>query len=213
MPETTSFGNAAAASASRGISASHGPRSTISACAPCSSSGGEARAARGRSRRPRGTCGGTRQGRRRGRRVELLSLCGEGGDRRVAESDPRGRRLDDRQGAETLGSRTMLRAARRHPRTSARRGGRRTPGVSATRRSVVLEVDPVDRRVRRKAWAFDEDELERVGERALRSPRPSAADDAPVHEHDPLHRAIVACCNEVGPISFSKATFVVSQGR
>ena len=74
-------------------------------------------------------------------------------------------------------------------------------------RTVGLEVDSVDRRVRRKTWAFDEDELEPIGECALRGPRPSAADDAPVDEHDPLHRAIVACCNEVGRISFSKATF------
>ena len=68
-------------------------------------------------------------------------------------------------------------------------------------RGVVLEVDAIDGRVRREARPFDDDELEPVGQRALRRPRPASPDDAPVDEDETLHFRIVYPCNEVGRIS------------
>ena len=75
-PVTTSFGNGAAASASSGISASHGWRSTISVRAPCSSAvgvvragSGEPTAVRNARRNASGSPGPSRQSRSRPRRT------------------------------------------------------------------------------------------------------------------------------------------------
>jgi hypothetical protein len=57
---------------------------------------------------------------------------------------------------------------------------------------VRLEVDACDRRIRREAGAIDDEQLEAVRERALRRPRPTAPDDAPVDEDEALHEAILA---------------------
>ena len=54
-----------------------------------------------------------------------------------------------------------------------------------------LEVDAIDRWIGREAGTLDDDELEALGERALRGPRPSRADDASVDEDEPLHRLIL----------------------
>ncbi len=104
-PETTSFGKDAAASVSRGISASHGPRSTISACAPCSSSGGSGG---GGSRRradgceePPQECLGVARSRPTRRapapRRRTTSTAGS------SRGDPCRRRLDHRQRADQRG--------------------------------------------------------------------------------------------------------------
>jgi hypothetical protein len=68
-------------------------------------------------------------------------------------------------------------------------------------------VDAVDRRIRRKSGPVEDDELEPVGELTLGGQGSATSHDAPVDEHDPLHRAIVTCCNEVGWISFRQALF------
>ena len=52
---------------------------------------------------------------------------------------------------------------------------------------VRLEVDPLDRRVRREPGALDDEELEALGERPLRAPGRTPAEDAPVNEDDALH--------------------------
>ena len=72
---------------------------------------------------------------------------------------------------------------------------------------VRLEVDALNGRIRRKAGPIEHEELEPLGEWTLSGPCPAAAHDAAVDEDDPLHRAIVTCCNEVGQIPFSKAPF------
>ena len=84
------------------------------------------------------------------RRVELLSLCGEGGDRRVTAGDPRGRRLDDGQGADELG---MRRCCKERDDTSVRVPDEVVAGHQGVchEGSIVLEVDPVDGRLRREA--------------------------------------------------------------
>ena len=56
---------------------------------------------------------------------------------------------------------------------------------------VRLEVDPLDQRARREPGPFHEHELEPFAERLLSAPGGSGADDAPVHEDEPLHRAIL----------------------
>ncbi len=70
---------------------------------------------------------------------------------------------------------------------------------------VRLEVDASHRRIRREAGTVEHDELEAVGEWPLRRPRRATVHDAPVDEHDPLHRTIVTPCNEVDRISFNQA--------
>jgi hypothetical protein len=57
---------------------------------------------------------------------------------------------------------------------------------------VRLEVDPLHRRLPRKARPLHDDELETVRERLLPSPRRGASDDAAVHEDETLHGAILA---------------------
>ena len=56
---------------------------------------------------------------------------------------------------------------------------------------VRLEVHALDRRVRRKARPLQYHELEALGERALRAPRPGAADHAAVHEDETFHPSIL----------------------
>ena len=70
---------------------------------------------------------------------------------------------------------------------------------------VRLEVDSCHRRVRREAGTVEHDELEPLGKWPLRRPGRAAVHDAPVDEHDPLHRTIVTPCNEVDSISFNQA--------
>src|SRR5919198_1931895 len=55
----------------------------------------------------------------------------------------------------------------------------------ADRRRLLLEVEPLLRRIRRIAGPVDDRELEPVGERPHRLPRRRAVADAPVHQDDP----------------------------
>jgi len=57
---------------------------------------------------------------------------------------------------------------------------------------IQLEIDALDRQARRKAAALDENELEALGQRALRAPGRAGADDAPVNEDEPFHGMILA---------------------
>ena len=103
-PETTSFGNVAAAERPSGISASHGPRSTSSARAPCSSSGGSGEG--GSKRRADGREESPQEHLRivgRPGRIQRLAAGGERVDGRVAGRNPRRRRLDHGQRAEASG--------------------------------------------------------------------------------------------------------------
>jgi len=65
-----------------------------------------------------------------------------------------------------------------------------TPPYEWTLR-VRLEVDPVDRWIRRESWTVENDELEALCKRQLRTPGHAASDDAAVHEHEALHRRIL----------------------
>jgi hypothetical protein len=56
---------------------------------------------------------------------------------------------------------------------------------------VFLEVDPRYRRIRRKPWPIEHDELEALGERQLATPGALPADHTPVNEDDALHGGIL----------------------
>jgi hypothetical protein len=58
---------------------------------------------------------------------------------------------------------------------------------------IALEVDALDRRVRRKPGAVEDGELEPPGERLLRGPGRLPSDHASVYEHEPLHGPILTC--------------------
>jgi hypothetical protein len=57
--------------------------------------------------------------------------------------------------------------------------------------SVPLEVDPVDRRIRRKSRAVEDLQVELLFERKLSAPGRASPDDASVDEHEPFHGKIL----------------------
>jgi hypothetical protein len=57
---------------------------------------------------------------------------------------------------------------------------------------IALEVDTLDGRVRRKAGAVEDDELELLGERSLRRPGRPPGDHASVHQHESLHEPMLS---------------------
>lgn len=93
------------------------------------------------------------------------------------------------------------------------------PGTEQTRHElrVLLEVDALDRRIRWEAGPVENDDAEPLPERKLPAPGRTAADNASVDEHEPLHSAILRKgsdstgltpgrrCNEVGLILLKKA--------
>lgn len=56
---------------------------------------------------------------------------------------------------------------------------------------VLLEIDTIYGRIRRKAGAIEDQELESPAQRKLPAPGRTSSDDAPVDEHQPLHRTIL----------------------
>jgi hypothetical protein len=52
---------------------------------------------------------------------------------------------------------------------------------------VLLEVDTLHGRARRKPRPVEDHELEAIGERLLSPPCQGAVRDAPVNEHEPFH--------------------------
>jgi hypothetical protein len=67
------------------------------------------------------------------------------------------------------------------------------PGTEQTRHElrVLLEVDALDRRFRWEAGPVENDDVEPLPERKLPAPGRTAADNASVDEHEPLHSAIL----------------------
>lgn len=57
---------------------------------------------------------------------------------------------------------------------------------------VYLEVDPLDRRIRRESWALDEDDLEAIGQRELSAPRRGGPGNTSVNAHEALHHTSLA---------------------
>ena len=173
-------------SSSSGGSASQGPRSTISICAPWYMFGGRG------SRQLDLTSGDRRvesdeKGARLARAVaperpqardELISLGVTGGDRerrRLGDCQRRGtvrqrRRIERDDGAVGV---TAKMVARPHPLGD--------PG------RVLLEVDPIGRRPGRKARTVEDYELELVRQRPLLDPSRVTVADTAVNEDDSLH--------------------------
>src|SRR6266511_2890778 len=181
-PETTSFGNGARASSSRRNRASHGGRSTISARTPCSSLGesvaGSGIFAPNRFMNSKRNAWLLRAG-----PDELGEVEHEGVRLRPTAREPECRRLDQRERPQRL--RALGGRQERHDPTV-----RKTDEMAAVVEqpgdlgSLLVEVDVLQRRVRRVATPVRKHERERIREGQLLPPRGACIHHAPVHEND-----------------------------